>query len=314
MSFEERVIFTVREIDNFEFAIYGIRRFLEELEEEEAYLLDSALSISTIQKILEGSLVEMERILKNSIKEMLLFHFSARRIVISDMEKFKIYRVLEKVEARNTKEAMEALFLYLTSSEILERLKEEYSRYLRELDELKSEKEYIKLMSISALTERVEILRILRSEEKVRAAYRRKIEEKLEEIPEELRGKSFSRFEYPLRNMELYGIRDVEGGWFIEAGKGTPVVAVKGGKVVYSGWLTGYGNTVIIQHEGYYSVYAHLEEVDVSKGEVLFPGDKIGEVGDTGSIYGIGLYFEIRYGKKKMDLKEIYKNVKGGSK
>lgn len=314
MSFEERVIFTVREIDNFEFAIYGIRRFLEELEEEEAYLLDSALSISTIQKILEGSLVEMERILKNSIKEMLLFHFSARRIVISDMEKFKIYRVLEKVEARNTKEAMEALFLYLTGSEILERLKEEYSRYLGELDELKSEKEYIKLMSISALTERVEILRILRSEEKVRAAYRRKIEEKLEEIPEELRGKSFSRFEYPLRNMELYGIRDVEGGWFIEAGKGTPVVAVKGGKVVYSGWLTGYGNTVIIQHEGYYSVYAHLEEVDVSKGEVLFPGDKIGEVGDTGSIYGIGLYFEIRYGKKKMDLKEIYKNVKGGSK
>lgn len=314
MSFEERVIFTVREIDNFEFAIYGIRRFLEELEEEEAYLLDSALSISTIQKILEESLVEMERILKNSIKEMLLFHFSARRIVLSDMEKFKIYRVLEKVEARNTKEAMEALFLYLTGSEILERLKEEYSRYLGELDELKSEKEYIKLMSISALTERVEILRILRSEEKVRAAYRRKIEEKLEEIPEELRGKSFSRFEYPLRNMELYGIRDVEGGWFIEAGKGTPVVAVKGGKVVYSGWLTGYGNTVIIQHEGYYSVYAHLEEVDVSKGEVLFPGDKIGEVGDTGSIYGIGLYFEIRYGKKKMDLKEIYKNVKGGSK
>ncbi len=68
----------------------------------------------------------------------------------------------------------------------------------------------------------------------------------------------------------------------------------------------------MIQQEGYYSIYALLDEILVSKDDFVLSGDEIGKVGDTGSIYGIGLYFEIRYSKKKMDLNEIYKNLKGG--
>ena len=80
----------------------------------------------------------------------------------------------------------------------------------------------------------------------------------------------------------------------IQAPKGTPVRAVSDAQVGMVTWLRGFGNTVILDHrDGHYSVYAHLDEINVAQKEWLLAGDIIGSVGETGSLDGPRLHFEI---------------------
>lgn len=81
----------------------------------------------------------------------------------------------------------------------------------------------------------------------------------------------------------------------IRAPAGTAVRAVAPGAVAWTGWLRGYGNVVIVDHgDGYHSVMAHLAEVTRELGAHVFEGDVVGTVGDTGSLQGPVLYFELR--------------------
>ena len=81
----------------------------------------------------------------------------------------------------------------------------------------------------------------------------------------------------------------------IRAPSGTPVRAVAPGTVAWAGWMRGYGNVVILDHgDGYHSVVAHLAEVMRPLGAHVFEGEVLGTVGDTGSLQGPVLYFEIR--------------------
>lgn len=76
---------------------------------------------------------------------------------------------------------------------------------------------------------------------------------------------------------------------------GTPVRAVFGGKVIYSGWYQGYGNLVIIDHGcDYHTLYGHLDAINRVSGEQVVAGMQIGESGDSGSLWGPMLYFELR--------------------
>jgi septal ring factor EnvC (AmiA/AmiB activator) len=80
----------------------------------------------------------------------------------------------------------------------------------------------------------------------------------------------------------------------IYAQTGTLVRAVYDGRVSLVTYLTGYGNTIIIDHgDGYYTVYAHFEEIQVEDGDLISEGDIIGRVGDSGSLEGPKLHFEI---------------------
>ena len=76
---------------------------------------------------------------------------------------------------------------------------------------------------------------------------------------------------------------------------GTPVRAARGGRVLYSDTLRGYGNLVILEHEdGYATVYAHNRENRARAGDQIHQGDLIGFVGETGKTSGPNLHFEIR--------------------
>ncbi|MDX2011492.1 MAG: peptidoglycan DD-metalloendopeptidase family protein [Myxococcaceae bacterium] len=87
----------------------------------------------------------------------------------------------------------------------------------------------------------------------------------------------------------------VQKGIDVRAAAGAPVVSVAEGTVVFSGWLKGYGTLVIVDHgTGYHSLYAHLASTEVEVGTVVNEGESIGAVGDTGSLKGAYLYFEIR--------------------
>jgi murein DD-endopeptidase MepM/ murein hydrolase activator NlpD len=81
----------------------------------------------------------------------------------------------------------------------------------------------------------------------------------------------------------------------IAAPVGAPVRAARGGRVLYSDELRGYGNLVIIDHgDGYATVYAHNRTNAVAPGGIVRQGDVIGEVGDTGDSKEPNLHFELR--------------------
>ncbi len=87
-----------------------------------------------------------------------------------------------------------------------------------------------------------------------------------------------------------------------EAPVGTPVFAVAPARVRYAGRFRGYGNVVILDHgSDHFTVYAHLDRIDVGLGAAVSAGTPIGAVGETGSLEGPRLYFEVRRGGEALD-------------
>jgi len=81
----------------------------------------------------------------------------------------------------------------------------------------------------------------------------------------------------------------------IRIGSGTPIHAVKAGRVVFAGWFAGYGKMVILDHGDHlYSIYGYAGEITVEQGQEVNGGDAIASVGSTGPVATPSLYFEIR--------------------
>lgn len=78
------------------------------------------------------------------------------------------------------------------------------------------------------------------------------------------------------------------------APRGTPIYASAGGRIIFSGYRSNYGNTVEIDHGGgLVTRYAHASALLVKVGQVVMPGEKIARVGTTGRSTGNHLHFEI---------------------
>jgi hypothetical protein len=106
------------------------------------------------------------------------------------------------------------------------------------------------------------------------------------------------------------GKRDPHHGVEFYNGSGTPVIAAANGTVYFAGndkgqlfspWANFYGNLIILKHElpgtpfdTLYTLYAHLSKEDVTTGQSVTAGEKIGEVGSSGSAEGSHLHFEVR--------------------
>jgi murein DD-endopeptidase MepM/ murein hydrolase activator NlpD len=101
----------------------------------------------------------------------------------------------------------------------------------------------------------------------------------------------------------------VHTGIDIGASKGTPIMAAAAGTVVWAdfGLFSGtrdendpYGKAVAIKHDfGWdgkrlYTIYAHMDRIDVAAGQVVQAGEQIGLVGETGNVTGPHLHFEVR--------------------
>ena len=88
----------------------------------------------------------------------------------------------------------------------------------------------------------------------------------------------------------------------ITAPEGKDIVAVAEGAAIYADWFKGYGRLIILDHGGgYFTLYAHASEILVRPGEGVSRGQVIGKVGDTGSLEGPQLYFELRHKGKPQD-------------
>ncbi len=95
----------------------------------------------------------------------------------------------------------------------------------------------------------------------------------------------------------VHGTVITNKGIAIAGAAGEPVRAVAPGVVEHIGRLPGYGKVLIINHyEGYLTIYAHLGVTSSVKGEEVAAGKTVGTVGETGSLSGSKLHFEIRKG------------------
>lgn len=101
--------------------------------------------------------------------------------------------------------------------------------------------------------------------------------------------------------MNRFGAPREDGGlsWkglFIRAAQGSVVKVIAAGQVVFSEWLRGFGNLIIVDHgEGYMSLYSNNESLYKQVGERVQPGDPIAAVGNSGGQPAPGLYFEMRH-------------------
>lgn len=78
--------------------------------------------------------------------------------------------------------------------------------------------------------------------------------------------------------------------------------AIHAGKVVYADFFPSYGNLLILEHGGgYHSLYGHCAEFLVRNGDIVGPGTPLAIAGDSASLSGVSLYFEIRYLTKPVD-------------
>jgi murein DD-endopeptidase MepM/ murein hydrolase activator NlpD len=108
------------------------------------------------------------------------------------------------------------------------------------------------------------------------------------------------------RTHPLTGRTQFHKGVDLAAPEGKAVAAAGDGRVVFSGSQEGFGNMVVIEHpNGYRTRYAHLQVAEVSVGDPITAGQKIGAVGQTGRATGPHLHFEIWKGGSVIDPKKV---------
>jgi len=91
-------------------------------------------------------------------------------------------------------------------------------------------------------------------------------------------------------------------GLFVRTSSGQAVKSIAAGQVVFSDWLRGFGNLLIVDHgKGYMSLYGNNESLHKQVGDILRGGDTIAVVGNSGGNDISGLYFELRHKSKPLD-------------
>lgn len=117
-----------------------------------------------------------------------------------------------------------------------------------------------------------------------------------------------ARFDWPIEGRILsrfgpktQGLRN--DGVNIAASEGDPVKAAASGRVVYAGnELAGYGELVLVEHEGgWITAYAHNSRLEVAEGQSVSRGQVIARAGATGSVDSPQVHFEVRRGVDPVD-------------
>ncbi|HHW98326.1 MAG TPA: peptidoglycan DD-metalloendopeptidase family protein [Firmicutes bacterium] len=187
---------------------------------------------------------------------------------------------------------------------------------LEELASLKQERERNRTALASRMAERNEYKKRLNSdraewEKNLRAL--EQVERELEALIREAQGKNpnagagtgtytwptpgYTRITSPFgpRNHPIFGGSSFHNGVDIGASMGAKIVAADSGTVLYAGWMTGYGQVVIIDHgKNISTLYAHCSVLMVKNNQKVVKGQQIAKVGSTGWSTGPHLHFEYR--------------------
>jgi murein DD-endopeptidase MepM/ murein hydrolase activator NlpD len=109
---------------------------------------------------------------------------------------------------------------------------------------------------------------------------------------------------YGFRTHPIFRDKDFHAGIDIANALHTPVYATANGKVVFSGWLSGYGNVIVIDHGyNYRTAYGHLSKKLVNVGMHIYRGQLIAKMGNTGTSTGSHIHYEIHFKGKAVNPK-----------
>ena len=238
---------------------------------------------------------------KDALERILDYDEKVRRDLITDQTELK--KVLKRLQALKDRKSAHADELKKQTRLIAQ----ERSARAKLLADIRSQKA-LELAAIDALTQA--------SNELDRKINLLNTSKKTDSLDKKVSGLPFSAHKGLLirpvkgRIISLYGpyqnpqynITNFRSGIEIQADNGEPVRSVFKGQVIYSSWFKTYGNMIIIDHgKNYYTVYAHLEEAFKAKGDAVDTGEVIATAGDTGSMTGAKLYFEVRHHGKPVN-------------
>jgi septal ring factor EnvC (AmiA/AmiB activator) len=177
----------------------------------------------------------------------------------------------------------------------------------RLLGEVRSQKEaYVRMITELEAAQK-ELQNIVASLEnrrkKVRTAYEKSLNATFEKrkgtLPWPVEGRLIAGFGRVVHS--VYKTVTMNTGVDIGAQKGEKVYCVASGRVVYVGWMRGLGKLVIVDHGGYYTTYARLDESLVTKEDKVETGAALGRVGEINPFEASTLHFEIRQATEAMD-------------
>ncbi|MFW5787500.1 MAG: peptidoglycan DD-metalloendopeptidase family protein [Bacillota bacterium] len=118
-------------------------------------------------------------------------------------------------------------------------------------------------------------------------------------------GQGYVASNFGWRNDPHSSEREHHDGMDIAVWYNTPVLAAANGKISFAGWKDGYGWTIVIEHGfGYETYYAHLNRIQVKKGEEVSRGEVIGLSGNSGRSTGPHLHYEVRVNNVPEDPRE----------
>jgi murein DD-endopeptidase MepM/ murein hydrolase activator NlpD len=107
---------------------------------------------------------------------------------------------------------------------------------------------------------------------------------------------------YGFRYHPFFQTKDLHSGLDIANAKGTSVRSTANGKVIFSGWQSGYGNIIVIDHGYHYrTAYAHLAKRLKKTGDYVQRGDEIAIMGSTGAATGTHVHYEVHYKGKTVN-------------
>ena len=138
-----------------------------------------------------------------------------------------------------------------------------------------------------------------------------RLEEQAETI-KSIRSALFGKLPWPVVGVVIPNQTPTGRGITVQAKKGTPVRCVADGIVATVESIMGHGNTVFVMHgNGYISIYAHLSGTSVKRGDTVQAKQVLGTVGETGSLIGPVLYFELWKDHKPLDTRRwLTRNIR----
>lgn len=238
---------------------------------------------------------------RTGLEQILQYDESVRNRMFSDYQQLDVVLAalkLQKTEKMTLEADYEAQLKVLSQKKIqkdklLANIRGQKSLELAAIDSLKK--------AAKALDQKIETLRVEKDEPQktVKSIETQFIKLKgLLNMP--VKGKVITHFG-PFTDTR-FNVSNFRSGIGIRADRGEPIHAVSDGRILYASWFKGYGNMVIIDHgRHYYTVYAHIEEVFKAKGDRVDAQEVIATVGDSGSLEGPGLYFEVRHRGKPLN-------------
>ncbi|MBJ12440.1 MAG: hypothetical protein CMG62_05095 [Candidatus Marinimicrobia bacterium] len=298
-----------------------IKRLKEEilLNEQELEALRQRYKKRVVNAYMKGRLTDLEKVLSSTSWRQAMYRSQYLKI-ISDLEK-NIVRKIEKLLIEISKQKLE-LEASLRDNINLKRDKEKQMRSLRNM-KVNRQKELTRIRSDKRtlgkyVTEKTAGIKQLENIIKkiLEDKSRREREERIRRQREAMKTKSFSSLKGQLpwpaegRIIAKFGRQwnpqlkttTENPGIEIKGRPGSPIKTILSGVITTITYIRGYGTTIIIDHgSGFYTVYSHVTNIETAVDNEVRAGDIIAYMGESGSISGSKLHFEIWGKGQKLD-------------